>query len=106
MTDMINSPSHYKGRTTHLMEKIRHVLTNGSDVDVVNMECFEAMVNMFDTPDQIRGYLRGNSFKYRWRYPHKDAPVEDLYKAKWYETKLVMLEETIEAFAKGGKGND
>ena len=100
MTDMINSPSHYKHLASPLMAKVRHELTNGSDVDVVNIECFESMINMLDTTDQIRGYLRGNSFKYRWRYPHKLSGVADLRKAKWYEDKLIKLEETIEQFYK------
>jgi len=32
--------------------------------------------------------LRGNSLKYRWRYPYKNG-TEDLRKAAWYEERLL-----------------
>ena len=51
------------------------------------------MVSML-TVDEIRGYLRGNSFKYRWRYTHKNG-IEDLKKAEWYEKKLLRLEDVL-----------
>ena len=34
------------------------------------------------------GYLRGNSLKYRWRFPYKHG-IKDIYKAEFYEQKLV-----------------
>lgn len=67
--DNVNSPSHY---------------ASGS------IECFDAMKAMMTT-EEIRGYLRGNSFKYRWRYRLKNG-IEDLQKAEWYEKKLIELE--------------
>jgi len=66
--DPVNSPSHY--------------VTGG-------IECFDAMQAML-TREEMIGYLRGNSFKYRWRFRHKGG-AEDLRKAEWYEKKLLEL---------------
>lgn len=68
--DPVNSPSHYN--------------TGG-------IECFDAMSAML-TREEMIGYLRGNSFKYRWRFRHKGG-AEDLRKAEWYEKKLLDLIE-------------
>lgn len=91
--DAVNHPSHYKRECDPLTGRVRDALLDGGDIDPINIECFEAMVNMM-TVEEMRGYLRGNSFKYRWRYQHK-AGVQDLKKARWYERKLEKLEEAI-----------
>lgn len=86
--DMVNHPGHYKGKLDPMLAAVRGALIE--DVDGINIECFEAMVSMM-TVEELRGYLRGNSFKYRWRY-QKKAGIQDLRKAKWYEDKLLSLE--------------
>ena len=91
--DTVNQPRHYKKDASLLEIAIRAALTDNGDIDPLNLECFEAMVSML-TIDEIRGYLRGNSFKYRWRYTHKNG-IEDLKKAEWYEKKLLRLEEVV-----------
>lgn len=68
MTDAVNHPSHY---------------TTGG------IECFDAMASML-TREELIGYLRGNSFKYRWRFRHKNG-AEDLRKAEWYEKRLLDI---------------
>lgn len=67
--DNINNPQHY---------------TNGS------IECIDAMQAML-SHDEFIGYLRGNIFKYQWRYKHKNG-LEDLEKAKWYQERLIGFE--------------
>lgn len=89
--DMVNHPGHYKGRVDPMLAAVRGALVE--DVDGINIECFEAMVSMM-TIDELRGYLRGNSFKYRWRY-QKKAGLQDLEKAEWYEKKLLRLERAV-----------
>ena len=69
MTDTVHRPAHYAA---------------GS------IECIDAMQAMLSHIEFI-GYLRGNSFKYRWRYKLKGG-VEDLNKARWYEDLLLKLE--------------
>jgi hypothetical protein len=69
--DAVNNPAHYN---------------TGS------IECIDAMEAMLSEEEFI-GYLRGNSFKYRWRMRHKESAVKDLQKAQWYERKLQNIIE-------------
>lgn len=92
--DMVNHPGHYKGKLDPMLAAVRGALVE--DVDGINIECFEAMVSMM-TIEELRGYLRGNSFKYRWRY-QKKAGIQDLEKAEWYEKKLLRLERAVREF--------
>lgn len=70
MIDNVNSPPHYnKG----------------------GVECIDAIESML-TEEEFIGYLRGNSLKYRWRFRYKNG-IEDLYKARWYEERLVKFIE-------------
>ena len=75
--------------------EIREELVNGPQhYNSGKIECIDAIEAMLSKGEFI-GYLRGNSFKYRWRYTYKDG-VQDLMKARWYEDKLleVYLEDT------------
>ena len=92
--DMVNHPGHYKGKLDPMLAAVRGALVE--DVDGINIECFEAMVSMMAI-EELRGYLRGNSFKYRWRY-QKKAGIQDLEKAEWYEKKLLRLEQAVHAY--------
>ena len=65
LKDNVNHPSHYADSA---------------------IECIDAMEAMM-TPEQFIGYLRGNLFKYQWRYEKKNG-IEDLKKAQWYLEKL------------------
>lgn len=64
--DNVNHPSHYSKSS---------------------IECIDAMESML-TPEQFIGYLRGNIFKYQWRYKNKNG-IEDLRKSEWYFNKLL-----------------
>ena len=92
--DPVNSPGHYKRGADPLTLAVRASLAE--DMDPLNLEAIEAMASML-TIDELRGYLRGNSFKYRWRYNHKNG-IEDLRKADWYEAKLLKLEEVVDRY--------
>ena len=72
--DEVNHPNHYK---------------------LFQIECIEAMKAML-TEEEFRGYLRGNIFKYMWRYPHKKTTVKDLEKARWYFDRLLEIEKKEE----------
>ena len=64
--DMVNQPPHYN---------------NGK------VECIEAIeASMSD--EEFIGYLKGNAFKYLWRYRYKHNAVADLEKSNWYLTRL------------------
>lgn len=66
LEDNVNHPNHYASST---------------------IECIDAMEAML-TPEQFIGYLRGNIFKYQWRYEKKNG-IEDLKKSQWYLKKLM-----------------
>lgn len=55
------------------------------------IECLDAMEASM-TPDEFLGYLKGNIFKYLWRWRHKSKGAEDLGKAAFY---LGMLQERV-----------
>ena len=63
--DMVNSPPHYQGDGIECIDAIRAALT----------------------PEEFRGYCKGNGLKYVWREKHKGGD-QDLAKAAWYLNKL------------------
>jgi hypothetical protein len=71
--DVVNRPKHY----------------NTGDI-----ECIDAIKESMSSV-AYKGYLKGNSLKYLWRYDYKGKQVEDLQKAQWYLNKLtgVVVEE-------------
>ena len=71
--DNVNHPNHYRTGKT---------------------ECIVAMEEMLSTEEFI-GYLRGNIYKYTYRYKDKNG-VEDLKKAQWYLNKLIEKEQQKE----------
>ena len=67
---MVNHPSHY---------------VDGE------IECIEAIEAQL-TPDEYRGYLKGNIAKYVWRERLKGG-VTSLQKAQWYLDRLIQFDE-------------
>jgi len=67
VVDNVNHPAHY--------------MTEGS------IECIEAIEAQL-TPEEYRGYLKGNVVKYVWREKKKGGD-ESLRKAQWYLGRLV-----------------
>jgi len=65
--DNVNHPAHY---------------TSGG------IECIDAIESSMPYAE-FEGYLKGNVLKYLWRYRNKNAPIEDLKKAQWYQNKLI-----------------
>jgi len=63
--DMVNNPPHY---------------TAGS------IECIDAIKAAL-TPEEFRGFCKGNALKYVWRERHKGGK-ESLEKAQWYLARL------------------
>jgi len=68
--DEVNNPAHYN---------------NGK------VECIEA-IEASMSPEEFKGYLKGNALKYLWRYRYKGKPVQDLEKAQWYLEKLKTVQ--------------
>lgn len=61
MTDPVNQPEHYRQG---------------------EIECIDAIEAAL-TPEEFRGYCKGNVLKYVWRERHKGG-AESLKKADWY----------------------
>lgn len=55
------------------------------------IECIDAIAAAL-TPEEFRGYCKGNALKYVWRERHKGGD-ESLRKARWYLTKLTNNED-------------
>lgn len=63
---------------------------NPSHYQKYPLQMIENMQNSM-TPDEFKGYLKGNIMKYISRYQDKNG-VEDLKKAEWYLNKLIEIE--------------
>ena len=74
------------------MSNTHDAVNNPVHYNTGSIECIEAMESMLSKEEFI-GYLRGNSFKYRWRMRHKGRAVQDLQKSQWYENKLLAIIE-------------
>jgi hypothetical protein len=64
--DNVNNPSHYNS---------------------AGVECIQAIEAAL-SPEELRGYYKGNILKYTWREQYKNKD-EDLKKANWYLSRLV-----------------
>ena len=67
MNDPVNSPEHYR---------------------TGKIECIEAIEAAL-TPEEFRGYVKGNVIKYTWRERHKGGN-QSLAKAVWYLQRLLQ----------------
>lgn len=65
--DMVNQPPHYTQAGIECIDGIEAALT----------------------PEEFRGFCKGNAMKYGWRERHKGGD-EDLKKAQWYLNRLTQ----------------
>lgn len=68
--DEVNNPKHY---------------TNG------NIECIDALEATL-TPEEFKGFCKGNIIKYTWREKHKGS-LSSIKKAEWYIKRLINFIE-------------
>ncbi len=95
--DNVNHPEHYPlGETVcweTYIEKHKEVVTDNVNhpehYTSGGIECIEAIEAQL-TPEEYRGYIKGNVAKYVWREKHKGGN-ESLRKAQWYLSRLVCL---------------
>lgn len=69
MADMVNHPEHYNQNGVETIDVIEAALT----------------------PEEFRGFLKGNVMKYLDRHEFKNGQ-QDLEKAQWYTLKLILTE--------------
>ena len=73
-----------------LRDEEEDVVNNPDHYNTGSIECIEAMEESM-TPEAFKGYLKGNSMKYLWRYEYKGKQVEDLQKCQWYLARLTHV---------------
>jgi len=73
-----------------LRDEEEDVVNNPDHYNTGNIECIEAIEESM-TPEAFKGYLKGNSMKYLWRYEYKGKQVEDLQKCQWYLARLTHV---------------
>ena len=64
--------------------------------NVGGIECIEA-IKASMTEVEFRGYLKGNTEKYLWRYAYKGG-LEDLKKSRWYLDYLIAEMEQVDGY--------
>lgn len=64
---------------------INHPQRYGGDTQY---ECIKVL-KAWLSPDEYKGFLRGNFIKYVCRLGKKDGEIQELKKAKWYLDKLI-----------------
>lgn len=72
--DVVNAPAHYRQG---------------------GVECIQAIAAAL-TPEEFRGYLKGNCIKYVWRERHKNG-LQDIQKLGWYADALATYMEQSNA---------
>ena len=77
-----------KPYTDMAMEEAHDIINKPKHYNTGNIECIEAIEESM-TPEAYRGYLKGNTLKYLWRYERKDKALQDLEKAQWYLNRLI-----------------
>lgn len=73
-------------------EEVNHPSRYGGDTVY---ECIKVLKAWF-SPDEYKGFLRGNFIKYVCRLGKKDNNVQELKKARFYLDKLIEFEEENE----------
>lgn len=96
-----NTPDDYCYHEDADIDKNYAILFGESEEDPVNrpshyttggIECIDALEASM-TPIEYAGFLKGQVFKYIWRYRLKGKPVEDLKKARYYLDRLIQITE-------------
>ena len=77
--DLVNSPSHYQ-------------LDGFEAIDIIKAAL---------TPEEYRGYLKGNTLKYILREPFKGNGKQDVGKAQWHLERYHALVEERDVKVKG-----
>jgi len=53
------------------------------------IECIDAIKSATVGLTGLEAFDTGTAIKYLWRWKHKEKPIEDLEKAKWYIDNLI-----------------
>lgn len=70
--DLVNNPPHY---------------------NQAGIECIDAIEAAL-SPEELRGYYKGNIIKYTWRERYKNGD-EDISKCGWYTNRLLTIKNRL-----------
>lgn len=70
MKDPVNHPPHYEGK----------------------VECIDALETAL-TPEEFKGFCKGNALKYVFRANRKNKEIEDLKKSVWYLQRIIKRDD-------------
>ena len=56
------------------------------------IECIDAIQSAL-SPEEYKGFLKGQVIKYTWGCGKKDDPAQEQKKAEWYNSRLIKLLE-------------
>ena len=71
-------------------EKLSQNVNHPSHYGSGDYECIKVL-KAWLTPEEFRGYLKGNALKYICREGKKDNRLQDVKKAEWYLSELVKV---------------
>lgn len=71
--DVVNNPPHYTKAGIQCIDAIKAALS----------------------PEEFRGFCKGNIIKYTWREKHKNGD-EDISKCSWYAEELLTIKNQLE----------
>ena len=70
------------------MELINNAVDHPAHYNAGEIECIDAIEAAL-TPEEFRGFLKGNALKYIWRAGKKGDAIQDFKKSSWYIEKLI-----------------
>jgi hypothetical protein len=92
---IISKPEVNKKQVIEKAEERNEICTKKDNINPSHyagkIECIDAIESAL-SPEEFKGFLRGNVLKYNWRCMQKNG-VEDLKKAQWYEDRLIKTLE-------------
>lgn len=96
MSDAINDANYHISDLPYVKTPKEDKVNHPNHYNQYGMETIKAIEKQ-STPDEFRGYLKGNILKYVARYRFKNG-CEDLEKAQWYLETLHEYEVEQEPF--------
>ena len=79
-------------KIARIAEETKKDMINPDHYKVHENECIDEIEAML-TPEEFRGFLKGNFLKYRYRTGHKDDPEQEAKKSDWYMNKLIQKQK-------------
>ena len=87
--DAVINPTYYKGKLVIKREEIEKFINEEGDLSLQYIEVMRFLL----TPEEFKGHLKGQIYKYLLRLGGKDKDSQELQKANWYVDYLAKVSE-------------